>query len=159
LFLIYQNLFDYIGHPLNIEKEKFEPLAESNLKNEEAIFEIIKVNEYKDIIKNVMKNIETYNQDLEPLDDYPYFRVQNLSKFIPKLNSHSEIFSERQLRELHSQFPYYHQYKNLVLLYSTSKDGVSMKTFYNKTAEIKNSIILVKDDEQNVFWSILLGKL
>ena len=83
-----------------------------------------------------------------------------MCKFIPKLNIPSEILSERQLREvnynvlnkLHANMPYYHQYKNLRLLYSSNKHGIAMKTFYMKTEDVKNTIFVVKDDEQNVIF-------
>ena len=59
------------------------------------------------IIKSILTSIDNYNQDIDTIDDYPYFRgyiylnlVQNMCKFIPKLNVVSEIFSERQLREV-----------------------------------------------------------
>ena len=87
--------------------EKYDQILEADIKSESSIFEVIKVKEYTDIIKNILKAIEDYSQDLETIDDYPYFRgiitlllVQNMCKFIPKLNVASEIFSERQLREV-----------------------------------------------------------
>jgi hypothetical protein len=89
------------------EREKYDDIIQADVKSESAIFEIIKVKEYSEILKNIMKSIDNYNQDLDTLDDYPYFRginriylVQNTCKFIPKLNIPSEIFSERQLRDV-----------------------------------------------------------
>jgi hypothetical protein len=135
----------------NIEKESFEPIEYEDLKNEESIFEVFKANDYNDIVSNIIKSIDNYYSDNDSYDDYPYFRVQNTCKFIPKLNTASEIFSERQLRELHAHLPYYNQYKNLKLIYSTSKHGCNLKTFYMNGENAKNSILLIKDDNQNVF--------
>jgi hypothetical protein len=133
------------------EKDNFEPIEYSDIKEEEAIFEVFKSKDYTEIVSNIIQSIDNYYQDAETYDDYPYFRVQNTCKFIPKVNTPSEILSERQLRELHAHLPYYHQYKNLKLVFSTSKDGCSLKTFYAKGDEVSNSILLVKDDNQNIF--------
>ena len=143
------NLLDL--SPSTIDKENFQPIEYEDAKNEPSIFEIFQSKDYAEIVNNAIQSIENYYQENESFDDYPYFRIQNTTKFIPKLDKTSEILSERQLRELHSHLPYYHQNKNLRLLYTMSKDGSSMKTFYYKADEVKNSILLVKDDSQNVF--------
>lgn len=135
----------------SLEKDSFEPIEYEDVKSEDAIFEVFKAKDYTDIVSNIIHSIDNYYQDNDTFDDYPYFRVQNTCKFIPKLNIPSEILSERQLREVHAHLPYYHQYKSLKLLYSSSKHGVSIKTFYLQAEEIKNSILLIKDDNQNVF--------
>ena len=87
--------------------EIYDPITVCDVKAESAIFEIVKVKEYSEIIKSILTSIDNYNQDIDTIDDYPYFRgyiylylVQNMCKFIPKLNVVSEIFSERQLREV-----------------------------------------------------------
>lgn len=113
-----------------LEKDNYEDLPEVDVKDEEAIFEIFKVNEYSNIITNIINSIDNYYQDMDAYDDYPYFRVQNSVKFIPQLSEKSEILTEKQLRQLHSHLPYYHQYKNLKLVYSTSKHGISLKTYF-----------------------------
>lgn len=56
------------------EKEKFDLVKQADLKSEPAIFEIVKVKEYSEIIQGILKSIDNYNQDLETMDDYPYFR-------------------------------------------------------------------------------------
>ena len=56
------------------ELEKYDVLKEVDIKSESSIFEVIKVKEYSEIIINIMKSIENYNQDQETIDDYPYFR-------------------------------------------------------------------------------------
>jgi hypothetical protein len=134
-----------------IEKDSYEPIEYDDMKNEEAIFEVFKCKEYTDIVSNIIQSIDSYYADSDTYDDYPYFRVQNTCKFIPNLNTKSDILSERQLRELHSHLPYYNQYKNLKLAYSLSIDGCYLKTFYTKLEGIKNSILIIKDDNQNVF--------
>ena len=56
-----------------------------------------------------------------------------------------------QLKELHSKLPYYHQYTNLKRVFSISVDGCALRSFYSKCENVNNSIIVVKDDEGNVF--------
>jgi hypothetical protein len=136
---------------MNIDKDSFEPIEYEDPKNEDAIFEIFKSNDYSEVVSGILQAIDNYYQDNDNYDDYPYFRVQNTCKFIPKLSSPSEILSERQLRELHAHLPYYQQYRNFNLVYSMTRDGCALKTFYMKAEEIKNSILLVKDDNQNIF--------
>jgi hypothetical protein len=134
-----------------LEKDSFEPIEYEDIKNEESIFEVFKSKEYTEIVSNIIQSIDNYYADNDSYDDYPYFRVQNTCKFIPKLNTPSEILSERQLKELHAHLPYYNQYKNFRMIYSTTKDGCNMKTFYQNSENIKNSILVIKDDNQNVF--------
>jgi hypothetical protein len=135
----------------SLEKDSFEPIEYEDVKNEESIFEIFTAKDYPEVMSGILQSIDNYYQDNDTYDDYPYFRVQNTCKFIPKLSHPSEILSERQLRELHAHLPYYHQYRNLKLVYSMTKDGCALKTFYMKSHDVKNSILIVKDDNQNVF--------
>jgi hypothetical protein len=134
-----------------IEKDSYEPIEYEDSKNEEAIFDIFLAPDYKEIMSNIVQSIDNYYQENENYDDYPYFRVQNTNKYVPKLKTPSEIFSERQLRELHANLPYHNQYKNLKLLYSTSRDGYYLKTFYSKAERNMNTILVIKDDSNNVF--------
>lgn len=140
-------------------KESFEPLTSKDPAEEESIFEVFKAKEYTEMVSGIIKSIDNYYQDVDCYDDYPYFRIQNTCKFIPTLDETSEILSERQLRELHSHLHYYHQYKNLKLVYSTSKHGISLKTFYMRAEGVKNSILILKDDNQNVFGAYLSDEL
>jgi hypothetical protein len=142
-----------------LEKDSFEPIEYEDMKNEEAIFEVFKAKDYPEIMEGIMKSIDNYYEDNDAYDDYPYFRVQNTCKFIPKLNYQSEILSERQLKELHAHLPYYHQYKNLKIVYSGSRDGVYLKTFYAKAENVKNSILIIKDDNQCVFGAYISEEL
>ena len=63
----------------------------------------------------------------------------------------SDILNTNQLKELLSRIPHYHQYKNLYRIFSISIDGSALKSLYNKCEGINNSILVIKDDEQNVF--------
>lgn len=150
---------DPIIHPvINVspfERDSFEPIEPISIKDEESIIDVACNKDYQETILRILKAIENYNQDIETYDDYPYFRVQNTIKFIPKLSQTSEILSERQLKELHINLPYYQQYKNLKLLYSTTVHGIKMKTFFDLCSNSSSSIIVMKDDEQNVFGGYL----
>jgi len=139
------------AHMSQIEKDSFEPIEYEDIKSEEAIFEVFKANDYTEVVTGIINAIDNYYGDADTYDDYPYFRVQNTCKFVPKLNTPSEILSERQLRDLHAHLPYYNQYKNLKLVFSASRDGYFLNTFYYKGQNIKNSILVIKDDNGCVF--------
>ena len=47
--------------------------------------------------------------------NYPYFRVEDTAKFIPKLSKESKILTQKKLIEIHSHLPYYHQCKDFKL--------------------------------------------
>jgi hypothetical protein len=135
--------------------EVFEPIKPLSIQESELVCSVAMNKDYTDTITAVILAINNYSEDIPNDDDYPYFKENQTIKFLPKLNEHSEILSERQLRELHQSLPYYHKYKNMKLLYSTSKDGIAMKTFYQKTQGYLISIVLIKDDNQNVFGGFL----
>lgn len=128
----------------------FEPVEYEDPKSEETIFEIFKGKDWDQTVPQILEAIERSKDD-SVYGDYPYFKISNTCQFVPKLSAPSEIINEAQLRELHAALPYYHQYGNLKLVYSISKDGCALKTFYTKCEEINNSILLVKDDSGNVF--------
>jgi len=66
------------------------------------------------------------------------------------LDNPSEILNSKQLREMHSHLPYFFQYKNWKLCYSITKMGINMKTFFSKAEGFKQSILVMKDDDNNV---------
>jgi hypothetical protein len=110
------------------EDKMYENLPEVDIKNEDSIFEVFKINEYDTIMTQIVKSIDNYYHNMEAFDDYPYFRVQNTVQFIPKLNTKSEILTDKMLKQIHSHLPYYHQFKNLKLVFSISQHGTSIKT-------------------------------
>ncbi len=140
-----------IGNISIVEKDSFEPIEYQDIKNEESIFEVFKSKEYTETITNILNAIDNYYNDNESYDDYPYFRIQNTCKFIPKLKTPSQILSERQLREIHANLPYYQQFKNFKLVFSPENHGNSMRTFYLYTKNLKSYILVIKDINQNIF--------
>ena len=58
----------------SIDKSMFTPLSEIEVKHEELIKDIYKVNDYETIIKNITKSIDDYYSDVDNFDDYPYFK-------------------------------------------------------------------------------------
>ena len=94
--------------------------------------------DYSNNLIKLYKNIYLYNKKQNNNSDYPFFRHQNTGNFIPKLNIESNILNKKKLKEIHSNLPYYQQYKNFKLIYNMSKDGTQLKTLYNKCNEIKN---------------------
>ncbi len=137
----------------NIPKEEIKEIKEKEKdkekeeKKEDSIFEIIKTKEYDKVIPHIIEAIDQNKNTIE----YPYFRIQNAVQYLPKLDFSSDILNTNQLKELHSRLPHYHQYTNLYRIFSISVDGSALKSLYNKCEGINNSILVIKDDEQNVF--------
>ena len=140
----------------NIEKEnpipsEFIPIKEEEVKKDDCIFEVFKSENYSKIIPPLIQNIEAKKYFNKTTEDYPYFTSSNPIKYLPKLDTPSEILSNNQLKELHLFFPYFHQYSSLNKIFSISTDGTALKSLYNKCEGIKNSILVIKDTEQNIF--------
>ena len=128
----------------------FEQVKEDELKSEETISEVYKSENYEKIIPKLIKAINSKSGE-NGTEDYPYFNSKNKVKYLPKLDTPSEIFNTNQLKELHSYLPYYHQYASLYKVFSISVDGSALKSFYKKCEGVKTSILVIKDDQGNVF--------
>lgn len=147
------NILKKTSNPfLNEEFEEIKPLDHSLC---ECICSVAKNKDYTDTITSIILAINNHAEDIPNEDDYPYFKENHTIKFIPKLDTPSEILSEKQLREIHQNIPYYQRYKNLKLVYSITKDGTSMKTFYENTQDVPVSIVVIKDDSQHIFGGYL----
>ena len=135
------------------EKNKKEEKEKENLiKKEDCFFEIIKTPEWDKVVPFIIESIDKHNENKTyNTIEYPYFRIQNSVQYLPKLDMPSDILNTNQLKELHSRLPSYHQYSNLYRIFSISVDGSSFKTLYNKCEGINNSVLVVKDDEGNIF--------
>jgi hypothetical protein len=129
----------------------FEPVKDDDIKKEECIFEVFKSENYDKILPNLIKAIDTKITEDKVSEDYPYFNSKNPVKYLPKLDTPSEILNNIQLKEIHTHLPYFHQYVSLYRLFSISVDGSALKSLYKKCEGIKNSILIIKDDEGNVF--------
>ena len=99
----------------------------------------------------VVKIIDSKNKEDKQSEEYPYFNPKNPIKYLPRLDIPSEILNNTQLKEIHCHLPYFHQYVSLYRIFSLSVDGSALKSFYKKCEGIKNSILVIKDDEGNVF--------
>jgi len=141
------------------EKDNFEPIDYIDIKNEESIFEVFKSKDYTETVSNILNAIDNYYNDNQTFDDYPYFRIQNTCKFIPKLKTPSKILSERQLREIHANLPYYQQFKNFTLVFSPEIHGMSIRTFYLNTKNVKSYILVIKDENQNIFGGYITDEI
>ena len=86
--------------------------------------------DYSNNLIKLYKNIYFYNKKQNNNGDYPFFKNQNTGNFIPKLNIESNILNKKKLKEIHSNLPYYQQYKNFKLIYNMSKDGTQLKTLF-----------------------------
>ena len=139
----------------NLEEKKlpegFEEAKKQEIKKTDCLFEIIKTEEWDKVIPQVIEAIDNKKNDNSNNMEYPYFRIQNAVQYLPKLDSKSEILNTNQLKELHSRLPSYHQYSSLYKIFSISIDGSALKSFYNKCEGINNSVLVIKDDEGNVF--------
>lgn len=144
------------NHTLKISNiNSFEPLEELIPEDYNRLCSTIVNKDYNDTIMTILLSINNHAEEIPNEDDYPYFKINQKIKFIPKLNTPSEILSERQLKDLHLSIPYYQRYKNLKLMYSTTKHGTAMKTFYDLCSYNSVSIIVIKDDEQHIFGGYL----
>ena len=129
----------------------FEPIKYEDYKKEEGILEIYKNQDWNQIVPLILDAIDhTKNKD-KAYGNYPYFRTKTKIDFLPKLDVPSDIFSTYQLKELYEFLPDSHQYSDLYRVFSISIDGCALKTFYNKCQEINNSILVIKDDDDNIF--------
>ena len=131
--------------------EDFEPIQEDDITKEECVFEVFKNENYEKVIPNLIKAIEAKNDENKTFEDYPYFNPKNPVKYLPRLDSPSEILNNIQLKEIHSHLPYFHQYSSLYKIFSLSRDGSALKSFYKKCEGIKNTILVIRDEEGNVF--------
>ena len=127
--------------------------------NDEETIKITKKNNYKDIMSTLKNDIFSFISKKEIYNNYPYLRVENTTKFIPKLSENSKILNEKKLIEIHSHLPYYHQYKDLKLLYSMDKDGTDLVTMINKGSSYENTILLAKSDKYEIFGAYLSESL
>jgi hypothetical protein len=106
-------------------------------------------NSYSSEITSILSSITSpYNST--QFETYPYFIPQPTTNFLPHLSVPSSILNTYQIKNLHNNLPYYDQFKHWTRLYCLSRDGTSIKTFYNK-AQPGSSLLIVKDDLGNVF--------
>lgn len=129
----------------------FEPLDEIDESEEDSIQKINISENFEKRINKLQINLNNLQNKIDTHNDYPYFRVQNTNKYIPQLQNETSILSTKQIRELHAFLPYFNQYKDLKLIYSSKVDGTALRTFYEKSYYINNSILVLKDDSQNIF--------
>lgn len=135
----------------NLLSPDFTPVLDEDIKKEESIFEVAKSENYDKIVPSLIQKIDQKLYHNIPSDDYPFFTQHNKVKFYPRLDLPSEILTNNQLKELHLYFPYFLQYSSLSKLFSLSQDGSVLKTLYKKCEGIKNSILVIKDKEKNIF--------
>ena len=141
-----------------MEKEKnkkgqpiIEPIKYEDYKKEESIVEIYKNQDWNNIVPFILDAIDHTKNKEKPYGNYPYFRTKTKLDFLPKLDVPSDILSKYQLKQLYEFLPDSHQYSDLYRVFSLTVDGSSLKTFYYKCENINNSILVIKDDENNIF--------
>lgn len=143
------------------KREKYDiyiPLEKDDDEDEDNI-KITKKNNFKDIMANLKTDIFSFITKKEIFNSYPFLRVENTTKFIPKLSQPSKIISEKKLIELHSHLPYYHQYKDFKLIYSMDRDGTDFMTIIDKGSKYENTIIIAKSDQNEIFGAYLSESL
>jgi hypothetical protein len=141
---------------MKLEKSKeaqpiFEPIKYEDYKKEEGILEIYKNQDYNQIVPLILDAIDHTKNKEKSYGNYPYFRTKTKLDFLPKLDVPSDILNTAKLKQLYEFLPDSHQYSNLYRIFSMTVDGCALKTFYNKCQDINNSILVIKDDEDNVF--------
>ena len=138
------------------KREKYDiyiPLEKDDDDDDEEENNIIitKKDNYKEIMLNLKNDIYSFISNKEIYNNYPYLRVENNTKFIPKLSHQSKILTEKKIIEIHSRLPYYHQYKDFKLLYTMDKDGTNFTTLIDKGSNYENTILLAKSDKNEIF--------
>ena len=129
----------------------FEPIKYEDYKKEEGILEIYKNQDWNKIVPLILDAVDHTKNKEKVYGNYPYFRTKTKLDFLPKLDTPSDILSTIQLKQIYEFLPDSHQYSDLYRAFSISVDGSSLKTFYNKCQEINNSILVIKDDDDNIF--------
>lgn len=159
------NIIKDINHKSFVtdKREKYDiyiPLEkDDDDEDEEDCIKVTKNNDYKEIMSSLKNNIISFMTKNEIFTNYPYLRIENTSKFIPELSTKSKILTEKKLIEIHSHLPYYHQYKNLKLLYSMDTDGTNIQTIINKCSGYENSILIAKSEKYEIFGAYLSESL
>ena len=133
------------------EKLVFEPIIYEDDKKEEGILEIYKNQDWDKLVPLILDAVDHTKRKEKSYGNYPYFRLKTKEDFLPTLNVESDILSNIKLKELYEFLPDSHQFSNLYRIYSMTVDGCALKTFYNKCQDINNSILIIKDDEDNIF--------
>jgi hypothetical protein len=133
------------------EKLVFEPIIYEDDKKEEGILEIYKNQDWDNLVPLILDAVDHTKSKEKSYGNYPYFRLKTKEDFLPTLNVESDILSNIKLKELYEFLPDSHQFSNLYRIYSMTVDGCALKTFYNKCQDINNSILIIKDDEDNIF--------
>ena len=157
------NIEDYKSlHPDKREKyDIYIPMVkdDDDVEEDEDFITTKKKDNYKNIMINLKKDIFSFIINKETYNNYPYFRIENTTKFIPKLSKESKILTEKKIIEIHSHLPYYHQYKDFKLLYNMDRDGTSLSTMIEKGAEYENTILFVKTVNKEIFGAYLSESL
>ena len=133
------------------EKLVFEPIIYEDDKKEEGILEIYKNQDWDNLVPLILDAVDHTKSKEKSYGNYPYFRLKTKEDFLPTLNVESDILSNIKLKELYEFLPDSHQFSNLYRIYSMTVDGCALKTFYNKCQDINNSILIIKDDDDNIF--------
>ena len=136
---------------MNNSQLTFEKLKYEDYSKEEAITEIYKNEDWNKIVPLILDAIDHTKSKEQNYGNYPYFRTTTKGDFLPKLDVPSDILNSYQLKELYEFLPDSHQYSDLYRVFSITIDGSSLRTFYEKCQDINNSILVLKDDEGNIF--------
>ena len=128
---------------------------DDDIEEEDDYITIKKNPNYNKIMTNLKSDVFNFISKKNTFSEYPYFRVENIIKYIPKLSQESKILNEKKIIEIHSHIPYYHQYKNFKLLYSMDRDGTALTTMINKGETYENTILVVKNSNKEIFGAYL----
>ena len=159
------NIFKKDNHKSFIpdKREKYDiyiPLEKDDDDDEEEDSIIItKKNNYTETMSKLKNDIFSFISKKEIFNNYPYLRVENTTKFIPKLSQESKIINQKKLIEIHSHLPYYHQYKDFKLLFSMDKDGTNLMTMIERGSNYENTILFAKSDKYEIFGAYLSESL
>ena len=82
----------------------FEKIKYEDNKNEEAITEIYKNEDWNRVVPLILDAVDHTKSKEKNYGNYPYFRTSTKGDFLPKLDIPSDILSAYQLKELYGIF-------------------------------------------------------
>ena len=132
--------------------EKYETFSYEDPKKEDLILDIVKESDWDSEVPRIINNITQNKLTQRYYDDYPYFKTDKQKEdLIVHLSEKSNIINDAQLNEIAQVIPYYLRNVKYNLVFRLKRDGSSLKTFYHLAKGLNNTLLVVKDDEGNIF--------
>jgi len=119
---------EYLNEIVKVYLKKDYDLDKAGVNNNENIFkysilnDINFGNDVNNTVYRIIKEMDRKKIESEASDYYPYFNPKSPIQYFPRLDTPSEILNNNKLKEIHSYFPYIHQYSSLYRIFSLLKE-------------------------------------